>query len=314
MKVLVVPTIRQSSIESFLQAWHPIKDWDAILLVEDNPQKTFEAKVDYHFCWSDIDSDLDRDSWIISRRDSAIRSYGFYKAYQMGAKYIFTLDDDCLPTNNQIKFCEEHIKNLEETPKWCESVLGHRTRGLPYKNLGLLNNVMFNMGLWEGIPDFDSINMLSGTSNQINLTPNRLIPKGQYFPFCGMNFAFKREATPLTYFALMGYNTPFGRFDDIWFGVICKKICDHLDFAISCGTPYIFHSKASNAFDNLVKEAPGIKANESFWEIIDNVKLQEKTPCSCMKELGVALVLNDDAYIKKLGQAIVAWAGLFSGL
>jgi hypothetical protein len=33
-----------------------------------------------------------------------------------------------------------------------------------------------------------------------------------------------------------------------------------------------------------------------------------------MKELGVALVLNDDAYIKKLGQAIVAWAGLFSGL
>jgi hypothetical protein len=311
MKALVIPTIRESSIKCFLESWRPVKDWDVVILVEDNPQKTFDIDVDHHFCWSDIDTDLGGDSWIISRRDSAIRSYGFYKAYQMGADYIFTLDDDCLPTRDRSYFCDEHIKNLEKTPKWCESVLGYRTRGLPYENFGLMKNVKFSMGLWEGIPDFDAINMLSNSSNQIQLTPNRIIPKGQYFPFCGMNFAFKRDVTPLTFFALMGYNTPFGRFDDIWFGIICKKICDHLDFSISCGTPHIYHSKASNAFDNLVKEAPGIKMNEHFWEAIDNIELQKNTPISCMEEIGVALSEHDDAYMKKLGKAVVLWAKLF---
>jgi reversibly glycosylated polypeptide/UDP-arabinopyranose mutase len=311
MRALVVPTIRLASIKNFLDLWNPVKDWDVTIIVEDNPEKTFDIDVDYHFSWKDIDNDLLEDSWIISRRDSSIRSYGFYKAYQMGADYIFTLDDDCLPLKNQ-KFCQEHVDNLEKTSKWCESVLGFRTRGIPYKNLGLLKNVVFSMGLWEGVPDFDAIHMLADCVGPLRLTETRVMPRGQYFPFCGMNFAFKREVTPMCLFALMGQGSPFGRFDDIWFGVICKKICDHLNYFITCGKPYIYHSKASDAFNNLVKEAPGIKFNENFWQIVDDIVLTGSTSVDCMKEIGDALEKQDEEYLKKFGKAIQIWSNLFA--
>lgn len=310
MNVLVVPTIRKNSIQSFFNAWQDQKDWDAVILVEDNPKKSFDVHVDYHYSWEDIDNELQEDAWIISRRDSAIRSYGFYKAWQIGAEYIFTLDDDCLPIN-EIKFCESHISNLKNSSKWCESVLGSRTRGIPYKNLGVMNNVKFSMGLWEGIPDFDAIHMLSECSKPIVLSETRIMPRGQYFPFCGMNFAFTRDVTPLTYFPLMGKDSPFGRFDDIWFGIICKKICDYLNYTISCGRPYIYHSKASDAFNNLIKEAPGIKFNESFWEIIDAITLTQNTPIDCMCEIGQHLEKYEDVYLLKLGKAMQRWAQLF---
>lgn len=310
MNVLVVPTIRKNSIQSFFDAWKDQKDWDAVILVEDNPKKSFDVDVDYHYSWEDIDNELQEDAWIISRRDSAIRSFGFYKAWQIGAKNIFTLDDDCLPITG-IKFCESHISNLKNSSKWCESVLGSRTRGIPYYNLGVMNNVKFSMGLWEGIPDFDAIHMLSECGKPIVLSETRIMPRGQYFPFCGMNFAFTRDVTPLTYFPLMGKDSPFGRFDDIWFGVICKKICDHLNYAISCGRPYIYHSKASDAFNNLIKEAPGIKFNESFWEIIDAIALTQHAPIDCMCEIGQHLEKYEDVYLSKLGKAMQRWAQLF---
>jgi hypothetical protein len=311
MNFLVIPTIRQKNIENFLESWKENKDWDRIVLVEDNPEISFNVEVDYHFSWKEIDEDLKENSWIISRQDSAIRSFGFYKAWELGATNIFTLDDDCLPIEG-VPFCQEHIKNLNTTTKWCESVLGFRTRGIPYENFGNLNNVKFSMGLWEGVPDFDAIHMLSNCIKDLNLTETRVMPQGQYFPFCGMNFAFTRDVTPLAYFPLMGKNSPFGRFDDIWFGIICKKICDHLNYSITCGKPYIYHSKASNAFNNLIKEAPGIKFNEFFWEFIDKISLKEKTPILCMKEIGENLETNENNYLNKLGKAIKIWSNLFN--
>jgi reversibly glycosylated polypeptide/UDP-arabinopyranose mutase len=314
MKALVVPTIRSNCLLNFLKAWNDVKDWDVTIIVEDNPTKTFQADVDFHFAWDDIDKDLGESSWIISRRDSAIRSYGFYKAYQLGADYIFSLDDDCYPIEG-VRFCEEHINNLENFPKWCGSVLGKRTRGLPYKNLGKLDNVKFSVGLWKGVSDHDAVAVLSGNDQELPIGYSRIIPKDQYFPFCGMNFAFKREATPLTYFALMGEGYPFGRFDDIWFGIICKKICDHLGYLIACGHPCVRHSKASNVFNNLVKEAPGIKYNENFWELIDQIKLEHTSPIICMREIALALKYReDDEYLNKLGTAIQSWVSLFTNL
>lgn len=312
MKILVVPTIRETSIKQFLQEWDAVKDWDKVILVEDNPVRTFDVSVDHHYSWHEIEEDLGSDAWIISRRDSAIRSYGFYKAWQMGASHIFTLDDDCLPVSG-VRLCKEHIANLEETPKWTESIPGFRTRGLPYKNLGLLDNVVFSIGLWEGVPDLDAIHMLAG-HKKFNLPETRLMPKGQYFPFCGMNFAFKKEVAPLTYFPLMGQLSPFGRFDDIWFGVICKKICDHLNLAIACGKPYIYHSKASDPLTNLVKEAPGIKYNETFWEFVESAVIKSSNPTECILEMGHHLekVGQADQYLHNLGKALQIWGNLFS--
>lgn len=323
MKILVVPTIREDCIQKFLNAWEKVEEWDHIIIIEDNPHKKFKIHGDnvHHYSWKEIDEELGANSWIISKRDSAIRSFGFLKAYQMDAEYIFTLDDDCYPVSNQ-KFIETHIDNLEKHTRWTESVLGKRTRGIPYDNLGVLQNVVMNLGLWEGVPDYDSVQCFL-QNPEVDFKPpmfSRIMPRGQYFPFCGMNFCFKKDVTPLCYFPLMGKDQPYNRFDDIWFGIIAKKICDHLNLLISCGMPFVHHTKASNKYVNLEREASGIKINEHFWEYIDSKKLTANTTVDCMHELGIIiqndptwnLFLNHDPnYRKQLGKSLCTWALLF---
>ena len=314
LNTLVVPSIREDSWNEFINAWW-MASFDRIILIEDNPEKTFDSgnvrEGIIHYSWKEIEEDLGENAWIISRRDSAIRCYGFYKAHQMGAKYIFTLDDDCHPTA-PMEFTKDHINAIENVPKWTESIPGIRTRGLPYNNKGDINTVVANMGLWKGIPDWDSIQQISGNTPEFAIPDgNRIIPLGQYIPVCGMNLCFKAEMSPAAYFPLMGENSPYRRFDDIWFGIIFKKICDHLGLHLSVGQPAIIHKRASDPMTSLVKEAPGIKANETFWELIDEIKFKNNDPKGCMLEIGTKLELEKDEYFSKLGRAIQIWANLF---
>jgi len=324
MKTLVIPSIREESLSKFFKKWI-LKDWDNVIVIEDNPERTFQNlnpwqtvchRVD-HFSWKEIDEELGKNAWIISRRDSAIRCFGFYMAHKMGANYIFTLDDDCYPED--LPFCDKHIQNLNYTTQWTESILGVRTRGLPYENKGHLPNIMANMGLWTGVPDMDAIHQFANTPEIEIPKYNKIIPKGQYAPLCGMNLCIKRHMIPASYFPLMGQNSPYARFDDMWFGIIFKKIADHLGYYVSVGRPIIHHTKASNKYTNLIKEAPGIKANEYFWQIIDQISLTADNSKNCMIEIGEFLQKDDaphndqfeNDYLKTLGKAIVIWAGLF---
>jgi reversibly glycosylated polypeptide / UDP-arabinopyranose mutase len=311
---LIVPTIREECIIPFLTAWDQPGLWDGIIVVEDNPENSF--KIDqycgvHHFCWKDIDRDFGHNAWVISRRDGGIKCYGFLKAFEMGADYIFCLDDDCFPLGSPRLFQQKHIHNLENTSRWTESVLGQRTRGIPYKNKGVLDRVVFSHGLWSGVPDFDAIQSLTMGANPYFQPPSGtwVIPKNQYFPYCGMNFAFHQRITPLCYFPFMGINSEFRRFDDIWFGIIAKKICDHLDYQMTSGEPFVDHRRASNVFENLKREAPGIEMNESFWEIIDNISLKGTTPVDCMMEVAAGLSKFDSerAWFCQLGRAIEIW-------
>jgi len=314
MKALVIPTIREDSIKRFLEEWDATRIWDVVIVVEDNPEKSFCIDTDCHVSWKEIDEDLGDDAWIISRRDSAIRSYGFLLAHRLGADYIFTLDDDCYPLYEGEDFVKQHLEAFQGTPKWTELIPGLRTRGLPYENKGVLEDVVLNVGLWTNIPDLDAIQMFLRENEVGGFWPkaeSRVIPAGQYFPLCGMNFAFHRSITPLAYFALMGNESPYRRFDDIWFGVIAKRVCDHLGLRMTCGTPFVHHDKASNRFDNLIKEAPGIKANETFWKHVEDVDLTRDTPKGCVEQIGLELIENEDRYISRLGQALLVWSKLF---
>lgn len=316
MNVLVVPTIREDCIKRFLRAWDtPDQNWGSIIVVEDNPDRTFDIQGVKHYCWKDIDADLGKDAWIISRRDCAIKCYGILQASRLEPDFIFVLDDDCYPWSDSFVegFQDKHVKNLLQTPKWVESVPGVRTRGLPYFNQGTLSTVKFSVGLWKGVPDFDAITCMAH-GIPTHFTPpvgTRVIAPGQYFPFCGMNFAMKADAAVMCYFPLMGLSSPYGRFDDIWFGIIAKKICDHLGFHITCGEPWVLHEKASNTLNNLVKEAPGVKMHETLWEKIDQIPLTGNSPKACMLEIGDHLGYDEDGYLSKLGRAICVWANLF---
>jgi hypothetical protein len=318
VNALVVPTNSADRLAEFLTAWAPWP-WDRIVVVQDAPAvdirvpPALEAAASERletFSWAEIDAMLP-DPSIISRQDSAIRSFGFWRAWATGAEIIFTLDDDCFPTDDD--FVALHRENLDRTPAWQSSVPGMRVRGLPYDNTGVLRDVQVSMGLWRGCPDIDSVMTLAGVQSAVSVAEagTRVMPAAQYFPLSGMNLAFRREVACLMYFPPMGRGQPYRRFDDIWCGLAVQRICRHLGYSIVCGRPLVDHRRASNPFTNLVKEAPGIVANEHVWETIDAVKLSAAEPRACMEELGLALAADDDAYIAGWGRSITAWCALF---
>ena len=233
----------------------------------------------------------------------------------MGAEVIFTLDDDCYPSRDDL--VGGHLRNLHETPAWESTVPGLRVRGLPYRNFGGPLPVDVSVGLWVGHPDIDAVQSLANgarvAGSLLSDVRSRVMPSEQYFPMSGMNLAVRREAACLMYFPPMGHDSPYGRFDDIWCGLIVQRVCRHLRRSIVCGRPVVEHMRASDPFANLIKEAPGIDANEQMWERVDAVEFHGATPLDCMRELGSGLraSADGDGYLERWGRAILAWCELF---
>lgn len=329
---LVIPSNRMCGIMRFIEAWglkEKSAPWAEICVVEDHQTKDFTLPNHItHFCWEDIENKLGKEeAWkFISKKDSAIRIFGFLEMAKKGHKFIFTLDDDCYPGSNQdpIDFHGKHMGNLCDTPRWTTSVINMPTRGFPYENI--MENkkvrqmeVKVSMGLWQNVPDYDSVQQLMhmrdcskeyGYAEDRPFNPTtytRLMPHHQYFPFCGMNFAFDVDVLPLMYFPLMGENSPYQRFDDIWCGLVLKKGLDHLNMSISVGEPFVKHIRASNAFDNLIKEAKGIKANETYWQEIDKIVVPRNfSPASTALFICKGLEGSREEYVRE------TWASGFS--
>lgn len=325
MNTLVVPTARPEMLIDFLGHWRPWP-WDAAIVIEDAPEATIDPAalaeladgrpVDL-FSWREIEAELDA-SWIVSRRDSGIRTFGFWKAWEQGAEVILTLDDDCFPLGDD--FLDLHLANLERTPAWESTVPGLRVRGLPYRNRGVLTDVVASVGLWAGNPDLDAVQTLANGITDadrelVSAVATRVLPSAQYFPISGMNLAVRREVACLMYFPPMGLNSPYSRFDDIWAGLVLQRVCRHLRLPIVCGRPLVEHHRASDPFVNLEREGTGIGANERVWEIVDRVELDETTPLACMREVGTGLerLADGDDYMRTWGQAIGEWCKLFEG-
>lgn len=325
--LLVVPSIRKESFERFCEEWKPTGLFNGVdlCLIEDNPTKMFKIPDDLwavdgfaeHFCWADIDY-YDW-SWIIPRRSDTVRSFGYWHAWEQGYEYLLTLDDDCYPSNDYNNIVNSHKNMLDGRTRWFNTLNNTTPRGVPYKNLGA-SRVHVNHGLWQGVLDYDAPHQLVDPKPEVYTHDNRIVPRGAYFPFCGMNVMWRREAFVLSYHLLMGRNVtwipyPFDRFGDIWSGIIAKKICDHLGWSMSTGTPYIHHDRASNPFANLRKEANGIEVNEYFWERIDAVDLSgADTAAGCYKLVADAISEfggEHDKYWKELGDAMRTWADLF---
>lgn len=324
---IVIPTIRKKSFEEFMMMWGAIFVGCRVIVVEDNPSKSMIGiekiwPLSEYYCWEDIDKELGKDSWIISRRNSGVRAFGFIKALQhKDVKYIISLDDDCYPDNDDYNydFIGGHINNLDKLSRWMSTYNGIKVRGVPFENVGNSDKVMINHGMWIGNLDLDAITEInkgrgeySGIISENNIFQG-VVPQGIYFPMCSMNFSFKREATPLMYMPPMGQGQPYDRFDDIWAGVFAKKICDHLGYYIKTGNPVVFHSRASDKYINLAKECSGYKPNETLWEFVDKVNLTSNNIGDCYVEL-LHMMQIDGEYWDKLREASRAWVKITQNL
>jgi len=321
---VVIPTIRNLD---FLRSWRSEFKQTVGIIVEDRlkkeisiPKNCFE-KV-YHYCWQDIERELGENSWIISRKNSGIRCFGFLKAFNLGADIIVTLDDDCYPVGNN--FVKTHLENLiSYAPEKWFSTFPHLefnfTRGYPYKVRNKYP-VVLSHGLWSGSIDLDAKTEIDLKEKldipSFNMPIRQFIPFGVYFPMCSMNLAFRREIVPLTYFPLMGEDVKgnkwgYDRYDDIWAGIFAKKIMDYLKMAVVVGSPLVKHIKKSNISKNFKREKSGMKTNEYLWQEVDRVKLTKDNVMGCYKELIEKINFPKEDYFKILKKAMRLWISMF---
>lgn len=274
---VVVPTNRPERIIAFCQAWAPqfnkrhepgtAHDEVRLLVIEDFPtQPSVLPDWVEHYCHQDID-EMGESGECIPRRSGGVRSFGFWKAAQdKTVDMIVSLDDDVTPLEG-VDLLAEHWKQLETLRhlRWWPTA-DVRTRGYPYSMEGV--KPVLNHGLWRGIPDLDAVEQMK--HGELVWKPpagNSLVPPGMYYTMCIMNVAFRPEVAPFMFMPPL----PEGmkRWDDIWCGVIFKRIADLAGWAVTSGDPAVRHERASTVQGNLGQEFLGYGINEMLWKVVD---------------------------------------------
>ncbi|MCC6619500.1 MAG: hypothetical protein IT341_10740 [Chloroflexi bacterium] len=300
-----------------LDAWADVLGSTPVIVVQDvGPKPRAPAGLDVTIVdHDDIAAALGSDAWIIPSQTSACRSYGYYLAWQRRPDYIVTIDTDCYPDGSNLLW--GHAANLRRnvTLDWVNSGAGLYYRGFPYR-IRDASPVTLSHGLWSGVPDFDAATWLHNPN--VRLRPadgTRVIPRHSFFPMCGMNLAWRTELTPAMYFGLFGPAYGFDQYDDIWAGVLVKRVMDHLGLAAISGYPSVEHRKQSNVYVNLVKQAPGLAMNEHFWREVQRVPLTATTIAGTYRQLieGLPDVIADEpqGYTVRLKLAALTWVGLY---
>jgi reversibly glycosylated polypeptide/UDP-arabinopyranose mutase len=259
---VVVPSIRPNSWREFVEEWeklfyvhsaHFITVWDG-----DKPELFHDDK---EYSVKDV---MGKDEDLIYNKNDGVRNLGFaYIArFLPDVEYIITLDDDTKPSGDTIA---DHIKTLNfKVPiSWISTITDY-PRGFPY-GVREEAEVVLSHGVWEGIKDWDApTQLIHGNKDAFFYVGP--IPKGIFYPMCGMNIAFKRKMLPYMYYAPMGPRVGLDRFADIWLGIESKKIIDKKGWAVMSGFASVVHNKASNVWKNLQKEARGLELNETYWK------------------------------------------------
>lgn len=356
-QAVVIATCRQDSMQRWLDAWRPELRETAIYMIEDSFSPVMELNITGYtnfrrWSWSGIDRILGENSWIIPRRTSAIKSFGFLKAHQDGYTHIWTLDDDCYPEDDR-EYPTGQLMQLSlresaaiEDPSWWNTITptGLYPRGYPYGIRQKTSPVMIHHGLWSGVPDLDGITALEYADFRTEpATTAQVVPRGAFFPMCGMNLAFRREMVPAMYFGLQGHERdatydqysfsrvpgaisrvpgtsplPFDRFDDIWAGLFAKKVCDHLGYTVTSGSPSILHTRESDPTMRVIKEGPGIAAHEILWRKVADHAIApglNTVGGSYCDLAGLVESIADDLpypdYWRKLAKAMRIWTEQF---
>lgn len=259
MIAVVVPTIRKKQYRSFLEAWdRQFKEWGVTLITVwdgDTPRLTVNGKaVKYP-------KELMK---LVFNKNDGVRNLGFWyiAKHLPNIEYILTLDDDVAPLHDTIG---EHLEALQKSyPVSWFSHTSEYVRGFPY-GVREEAEAVLSHGIWEGVKDWDAPTQLVTGNEARNLDFYiGAIPKGANYTMCGMNIAFKRKLLPYMYFAPMGHRVGIDRFADIWLGIESKKIIDAKGWAVVTGYASVYHTRASNVWKNLQKEARGLEMNEFY--------------------------------------------------
>jgi hypothetical protein len=135
-------------------------------------------------------------------------------------------------------------------------------RGMPYRHHAVALPVAASLGFWLKHPDLDALSTLVlGESPDMSFITAPMYQK--FFPFCGMNFAFRREWIDCATLV-----EGCGRYDDIWMGFVWQKVANDRGCCFNLGGPWVTHSRQSNVWKNLQEEVKYLEVNEDLWSAI----------------------------------------------
>jgi len=188
-------------------------------------------------------------------------------ALAAGAETVIVLDDDCFPDPLETPTVKDliglHVAALEaQAVEQFLVVTDPPSRGTPYQCRTRTLPVAGSMGFWSVVGDYDAVGQLvHGATRYMEF--RRQAVHGQYFPWCGMNVAFRpREWMPWCRFI----DVP--RFDDIWAGWLWQKEAYRRGYCFNLAGPIVRHSRQSNVWQNLRDEARYLEENETLWREI----------------------------------------------
>jgi len=330
---IVVPSHSNDIFKKFIEKWETFdsEKYDITLyLIEDCKNKHIVVPKHIkheHYCWNDIDKDLKKKSWIIPRGGSAVRSYGYYKAYQDECEYILNLDHDCYPADDNKTITDlinNHMLAFQLAGEYSSFYNVGRQfypeyfvwmRGSPFKyRQGRVSKI--SVGGWDNVPDLDAITQLIKQTPKLKVRRSiDVVPKYMGVTICGMNIMFHRDVVPIIYYLLQGKDWGIDRYDDIWSGLFIKKVLDKFDIPICInGYACIYHSRVSDPNKSLYSEGIGYGANETLWDRLMEFNIEGDTIIKAYRSLADQLPLDslhNEDYTKKLKEAMKIWTTLF---
>lgn len=240
-------------------------DLGKVVVAWHNPEQLKEFKQEWNVKPDDpiiFQEDKDGEGCAITKNK------GIKNAYNAGAQVICVIDDDCYPEHknyhpyNIRSLLIEHAAALQ--PQAVQRVIpttAPSPRGMPYFNTSMKMPVAASMGFWTNIPDFDAVAaLIRGSSATVKFRQEVVF--GHYFPFCGMNFAFRREWIDCAQLINAA------RWDDIWMGWVWEKVAYEKNHCFNLRGPVVRHSRQSNVWRNLREESKYIEQNETLWSDI----------------------------------------------
>jgi len=206
-------------------------------------------------------------SYLILQRDehkegcAVTKNKGIAKALESGAEVVMVLDDDCYPDGMKLEeWAQFHLDALEPAKiKLYDAVTDPPSRGTPYYEHFVKLPVAASMGFWELHPDYDAARTL--VDNDYVCKFHRKAMYHRFFPFSGMNCAFKAEFWP--YFK---FDEEAPRFDDIWMGYRLQQEAYKRGHCINLQGPTVRHVRQSNVWQNLHIESHNLERNETEWK------------------------------------------------
>lgn len=289
---------------------------------------------------------------LIPAASHAQTSFGLLYMWANSFNFGIFIDDDTRPhrafdyfgTHLQNLQDENQIERVQSDTQWVNVLYqnadthGLYPRGYPYSAMDetiesdptTVGDVVASQGLWTNVPDLDAIRILMDGDldgqaqtrlTRTDYTGRFVAAQDQYLTVCSMNLAFRREIIPAFYQLPMDDNPwGIGRFDDIWSGVILKRVCDHLDKTIINGYPLCEHNKAPRpTFDDLHTEAPGLELNEHLWTVVDETSISARSYADAYATIATELLSREfdytnGAFFNHIGESMHDWLDCLDAL